>query len=233
MKSGLKKFFKFGLTPLLLIVFIYIAYTTQFNYWRTLYFLKVAHEVVPKQYELQSVPATTITLVFNNIQLTVPWPEMTLSKVHQSYANWSFGNNQNSLAIFLSTTTARVVWSDNPDIENILPINSLSSYELERMIWRVTKSELPLWATKNNNAVKNLMLAGIKTAKYSWCDELLEFQNTHDAKGVICEYVSNDGEKKSIVYFYLGDDDSEYNFFIKPNDIQIRDGIIASIKRQQ
>lgn len=32
MKSGLKKFFKFGAIPLLLIIFIYIAYSTQFDY---------------------------------------------------------------------------------------------------------------------------------------------------------------------------------------------------------
>lgn len=231
MKNGLKRFFKFGAIPLLLIVFIYVAYTTQFNYWRVLYFLKIAHEVVPMQYELQSLPATTTPLVFDKIQLTVPWSGITLSKVHQSTANWSFGDNQNSLVIFFSTTTTRVIWSENPDIENILPLNSLSSYELERMIWRIQKNELPLWATKNNNAGRNLMLAGIKTVKYSWCDELLEFQNTHDVKGVICEWGIKEGEKKSIVYFYLGDDDSEYNFFIKPNQIQIRDSIIASIKR--
>lgn len=77
------------------------------------------------------------------------------------------------------------------------------------------------------------MLAGMKTAKYSWCDTLLEFQNAYDVKGVICEEGSKEGDQKSIVYFYLGNDDSEYNFFIEPNQILIRDSIIASIKRQQ
>lgn len=232
MNSIPKKFLAFGALALLLIIITYAIYATQFNYWRLLYFLKVAQDVSPIPYELQFAPATSTVLVFNTIQLAVPWSDISLSKTDPDMAQWSTTDSEKYLTLFLSTTTTRVIWKENPSVKDILPIDTLSSYELERMIWRVQLRESPLWVTKNNEATKKIMLATIKKAKYSWCDKLLEFQNQYEVKGVICDWVDKEGEKKSIVYFYISNDDSEYNFIVKPDRVQIRDSIIASIKKK-
>jgi hypothetical protein len=216
-------------TGSILLVILYIISSSQYLYWGLLSIVKSAPDVIALQYNLLTPPATTTRLGLLGIEFTVPWSEMRNSHVtpEKGTAYWKFTDTV-LVSLWVSTSTTKSMWGATPGINKIIPLNSLSDYDVEKMVWEIRRENIPLWATKNNDAIRDAMLGSMKATKYSWCGKLLEFQNHYGVRGVICDQPEG-ADWTSIVYFYPHDG-IEYKLMIKPNQGLIRDSIIASIR---
>ncbi len=84
-----------------------------------------------------------------------------------------------------------------------------------------------VWGAKTADDVKRGMLASIKLTKYSWCDELLEFQNNNGIKGVVCKW--HNKETPSVVVYFYPYPGVEYSLMFKTDQDSVIDGIISTI----
>lgn len=188
-------------------------------------------DVLPRDYIIKNSPATTTSLEFVGVQFAVPWSELIKTRVYPSIGVWNFKNKE-SISISVSTTTAKAVWLENPNIKKVMPeLASLSDYDVEKMVWRShTQDASLLLAGKVTTSVdvRKAMLAGIKIQKYSGATDLLEFENNNGVKGLVVKWKGEAGSSV-IVYFYAIPG-YEYQMRFKADQDSVIDSIISSIR---
>lgn len=184
-------------------------------------------DVIPVNYLLNASLATTTSLEFERVKFAVPWSDVVK---HRGVGSWNFKNGA-YVFISVSTTTTKSTWSANSNIKKIFPIDSLSDYDLEKMIWESRTRDVSLLSVgkaRNTDDVRSGMLATLKREKYVWCDQLLEFQNQNEIKGVICKW-HNKGVPSVIVYFYPYSG-AEYSLMFRTDQDSVMDSIVSSIR---
>lgn len=91
----------------------------------------IVRDVTATKYNIQAPQATTTNLDYSDVAFAVPWSGITKKRGEGS---WNFSNGD-FVFVALSTTTTKSVWSKIPGIEKIIPIDSSSDYDLEKMVW--------------------------------------------------------------------------------------------------
>ena len=192
--------------------------------------LPSVHNIIPTNYDVQSPSSTTTPLEFAGINFVAPWSGVVKTRVTGWTGTWNFKNGE-FVFITVSTTTLKSTWLVNPDVKKIFPLDSLSDYDLEKMVWESDAQDAELLLkpgeAKTTDDVRKGMLASIKVVKYSRCEQLLEFQNQNGVKGVICRW-HDKGEQKTVISFYPYDA-TEYSLTFTDQD-SVRDSIISSIQ---
>lgn len=188
---------------------------------------QLVKDVIATAYDIHAPAASTTPLEFGAITFAVPWSDIVKIR---GVGSWNFKNGE-FVFISSSTTTTKSVWAANPGIRKIVPIDSLSDYDLEKMVWESHAQDAVLLESgkaKTTDDVKNGMLASLKIVKYSWCDQLLEFQNRNDIKGVVCKW--HNKEKPSVSVYFYPFTGVEYSLMFRTDQDPIIDSIISSIR---
>jgi hypothetical protein len=81
--------------------------------------------------------------------------------------------------------------------------------------------------------VKNGMLASLKLAKYSWCEQLLEFQNKNGIKGVVCKSHDKNGNWPVAAMYFFPYPGTQYQLMIKTDQDEVLDSVLSTIRRDR